>query len=704
MKILEEPQDTLTQEQAISKFREFIPNFKSEGQQKYFEMIFARKAQNKFYLEIELADLNGFSNELSCSLKYEPSKYITELENELKSYAKSIAQVDEMWQIQITSDENPSKLRALRSSQLNQLVTIQGIVTQISQPYQKTKVMSLQCKNCGNNLKLYQGEGLEIEQIPRICQRQNMDPQAQGSEECPKDPYIIVPEECEIIDQQFCRIQELNENIPTGEIPRTFNVSLDKYLIDRVVPGQTITISGVYKIMQKKQVNNKGMPTGLKLPYIQALGIKKLQSKQRYHFTNQEITDFKNYAKMPNFFEKISQNIAPQIYGHETVKQVITCQLFGGSKKVLPDKTRLRGDINVLLIGDPSTGKSQFLKFIEKISPVSVYTSGKGSSAAGLTASVVRNFSTGEFSIEGGAMVLADGGIVCIDEFDKMRAEDRVAIHEAMEQQTISVSKAGFTTKLNSRCSVLAAANPIFGSYSEGKDISEQIELQTTILSRFDSIFIIRDPKNREHDSKIVDHILNIHSNQQDDQNKQNDNLDIKLFQRYISYAKTHIDPRLSPQASEAIVNLYVNDREKAKEQGNSKSKKHHIPITVRQLEALIRLSESIAKLHLSETVTTQHIEYAHKLFTESTMNAIGGGGDAIGITQDAQTMQLVQKIEQAVKGLINIGGRKKTSDVRRTLSSLYKNEQAIDYAISNLIKSDQFKFISGNHGLQRVR
>ena len=198
-------------------------------------------------------------------------------------------------------------------------------------------------------------------------------------------------------------------------------------------------------------------------------------------------------GKDPKIREKIFRSIAPGIFGNEEIKKSIACMLFGGSRKHLIDNSMLRGDINILLIGDPSTAKSQFLKFVEQTSSIAVYTSGKGSSAAGLTASITKDSSTGEFQIEGGALVLADGGIVCIDEFDKMKPQDRVAIHEAMEQQTISVAKAGITTRLNSRTSILAAANPIHGRYDEFKLISEQIELQTTILSRFDCIFVVRD-------------------------------------------------------------------------------------------------------------------------------------------------------------------------------------------------------------------
>jgi len=216
-------------------------------------------------------------------------------------------------------------------------------------------------------------------------------------------------------------------------------------------------------------------------------------------------------SKDPKICEKIYKSIAPGIYGNEEVKKAIACMLFGGSRKHLPDQTLLRGDINILLIGDPSTAKSQFLKFVEQTASIAVYTSGKGSSAAGLTASINKDYTTGEFQIEGGALVLADGGIVCIDEFDKMKPADRVAIHEAMEQQTISVAKAGITTRLNSRCSILAAANPIFGRYDELKQISEQIELQTTILSRFDCIFVVRDINTPENNARIAEHILDLH-------------------------------------------------------------------------------------------------------------------------------------------------------------------------------------------------
>lgn len=210
-------------------------------------------------------------------------------------------------------------------------------------------------------------------------------------------------------------------------------------------------------------------------------------------------------------YEKIAKSVASSLFGNDEIKKAIACLLFGGVRKKLQEGVNLRGDIHVLLLGDPSTGKSQFLKFCERVAPISVYTSGKGSSAAGLTASITKNNVTGEFQLEGGAMVLSDGGIVCIDEFDKMRVQDRVAIHEAMEQQTISVAKAGITTTLNSRTSVLAAANPVNGRLDDFRTTQDQIDFQTTILSRFDCIFLVKDAREVEKDTNLALHIINLH-------------------------------------------------------------------------------------------------------------------------------------------------------------------------------------------------
>jgi len=357
------------------------------------------------------------------------------------------------------------------------------------------------------------------------------------------DPYFVVHEKSHFVDQQIIKLQEAPDQVPVGELPRHVLISADRYLTNRVVPGSRCTVMGIFSIYQNKASKNSsnGGAVAIRTPYLRAVGIRSdidQAAKGNATFSEEEGQEFLELSRRPDIYNVMAACIAPSIYGHRDIKKSILCLLLGGSKKILPDGMKLRGDINVLLLGDPGTAKSQLLKFVEKAAPISIYTSGKGSSAAGLTASVQRDQSTREFYLEGGAMVLADGGVVCIDEFDKMRAEDRVAIHEAMEQQTISIAKAGITTILNARTSVLAAANPIFGRYDDMKTPGENIDFQTTILSRFDMIFIIKDDHSREKDEKMAKHVLGIQMNDRGADEMVESEIPIEKMRRYITYCK----------------------------------------------------------------------------------------------------------------------------------------------------------------------
>merc|ERR1711962_934450 len=265
--------------------------------------------------------------------------------------------------------------------------------------------------------------------------------------------------------------------------------------------------------------------------------------------TTEEEESFRMLAQKPDVYETIAKSIAPSIFGSEDIKKSIACLLFGGSRKRLPDGLTRRGDINVLLLGDPGTAKSQLLKFVERVSPIAVYTSGKGSSAAGLTASVMRDPATRNFVMEGGAMVLADGGVVRIDEFDKMREDDRVAIHEAMEQQTISIAKAGITTTLNSRCSILAAANSVFGRWDDSK-AEENIDFMPTILSRFDTIFIVKDEHDQTKDIRLAKHVMQVHLNAGQASQGLEGDLSLNFLKKYVDYCRRKCGPRLSEGAA----------------------------------------------------------------------------------------------------------------------------------------------------------
>jgi len=376
------------------------------------------------------------------------------------------------------------------------------------------------------------------------------------------------------------------------------------------------------------------------------------------------------------------------------VKKAVACLLFGGSRKHLPDGTRMRGDINILLLGDPGTAKSQFLKFSEKAAPISVYTSGKGSSAAGLTAAI-RQDGDG-FTLEGGAMVLADGGIVCIDEFDKMDLKDRFAIHEAMEQQTISIAKAGITTMLNTRCSVLAAANPSFGSFSDNlSNTAEQMDFETTILSRFDMLFLVKDVRDPERDYGLAKHMSSLHMGEATMERE--GPLSVIELRNYIRYCRINCHPRLHPDAGEVLKNHYVKIRAEMKEE------KSNIPITVRQLEAIIRISESLAKMQLRDEVEIGHVEEALRLFNVSTLDSANKGASNLEFGLPEAERDEIQKAEEQIRRLIPRGGRKNQFQLRSLLVSASGIEERIANKAIQIMKMRRELEERNNNTLQRV-
>jgi DNA replication licensing factor MCM5 len=435
------------------------------------------------------------------------------------------------------------------------LVRVPGIVIGASVMSSKATELHIQCRSCQFQDTIPVLGGFTGVTLPRQCNRKRVanDP----TPKCPLDPYFVMHEKSQFVDQQIIKLQEAPDQVPVGELPRHVLISADRYLTNRVVPGSRCTVMGIFSIYQNKASKNSSTSgaVAIRTPYLRAVGIQTdLDQTAKGHVTysEEEEQEFLEMSRRPDLYSVMADCIAPSIYGNRDIKKAILCLLLGGSKKILPDGMRLRGDINVLLLGDPGTAKSQLLKFVEKAAPISIYTSGKGSSAAGLTASVQRDQSTREFYLEGGAMVLADGGVVCIDEFDKMRDEDRVAIHEAMEQQTISIAKAGITTILNARTSVLAAANPIFGRYDDMKTPGENIDFQTTILSRFDMIFIVKDEHTREKDERIARHVMGIHMDGRGAEEVAESEIPVERMKRYMTYCKTYVPSVLPlfPQAN----------------------------------------------------------------------------------------------------------------------------------------------------------
>lgn len=489
-------------------------------------MALAVKNANASKLEIDLAHVGEYDAALLGFLMNQPAMIMPALESAAGDALQTLlydmrrANDDDedeetpqtetsMLAIQILLKGNlkMTPLRSIKSEHMNRLLQCPGIVISTSPVKNRAQQLTIRCGRCLDTKHIAATEGPFARiQLPQTCG-------GPSPEECGRNPYAVVPDESQFIDQQTLKLQEAPERVPTGEMPRSVLLAVERSLVDVAPPGTRVNVLCVPTLFGFDSKSGRGETKSV---YLRVVGLQKDNDAhgQAVTFTPGEEEAFQLLARRNDVYDILSRSIAPNISGSYTVdiKKALTCQLLGGSRKRLPDGVRLRGDINVLLLGDPSMAKSQFLKFIAKVAPVGIYTSGKGSSAAGLTASVVRD-AKGEFYLEGGAMVLADGGIVCIDEFDKMRPNDRVAIHEAMEQQTISIAKAGITTVLNSRSSVLAAANPVFGRYDDFKSASENIDLMTTILSRFDLIFLVRDIREEDRDRLICQHVMGVHIN-----------------------------------------------------------------------------------------------------------------------------------------------------------------------------------------------
>ena len=755
----------ITPSRARKKFEDFLRNFRGhpnetsiDGQLIYRDVLSEGRVPGT--IDVTLDDIIAHDAALAKALRDQPNVYFPILEDAVKKVAQSlrggagrggggggdeedeedeedreddedddeddVRSAIESIHVTISSHETPRSVRGLNSKDVSRLVCIPGIVIAASRAKAKASIVGIQCQSCKHVRYLQIPPGYASAQMPRTCEAGQMNNQQRGNENddennnnnndnnnnnrrgCGLDPYQMLPDKCKFIDQQSLKLQENPEEVPAGEMPRTMMLCVDRKLVQKIAPGTRVSVVGVYTIGSGKTENKKrdAAGGGVQLPYIRVLGLIEVNEGARGNakFTEAEHQEFKAFSQRPfkEVILDIRSRIAPAIFGSEDVKMAVACLMFSGSRKHLPDGARLRGDVNVLLLGDPSTAKSQFLKFVERTAPVCVYTSGKGSSAAGLTASVIRD-SNGEFYLEGGAMVLADGGCVCIDEFDKMRDEDRVAIHEAMEQQTISIAKAGITTMLNSRSAVLAAANPPSGRYDDLKTAQENIDLQTTILSRFDLIFIVRDERLYERDMAIAGHVLKIHSNGANAMNRNGGNnrgggnndephsegnkedpaaeRERKFMKRYIEYCRANCKPRINERSMKMLQDAYVKYREEMRERNKSGKGTPAVPITVRQLEAITRVSEALAKMCLQKVVTEEHVAEALRLFEVSTIDAARSGVAGTVVLSPEQREEL-QLVETQIRQKLAIGATTSKRHLVEDLSRVGVNEWAVMRAL----------------------
>ncbi|KAL9715809.1 minichromosome maintenance protein 5 [Leucoagaricus gongylophorus] len=707
---------------------EFLQSFRVGGEFIYRDKLRANLLLKQYILEVDLRHIGLFNEELAFAMQDRPADVLPLFENAATRAARlvlyplggseegeeNITSLLPKIQVTLQTGLNMLQFRDLTANTMNKLVRVPGIVISASVLSSRATKLTLQCSNCHSYKFIYPlgglgglGSGSE-RGLPRKC---DASPPGGEANSCPLDPYIIIHQKSTFTDQQTLKLQEAPDMVPVGELPRHMLLSTDRYLTGRMVPGSRVIVTGIYSTFQSVKNKNAG-PVALRQPYLRVVHLELASAGGAagtnpfgVQFTPEEEEDFAEMARSDGFYELFAKSVAPSIYGSLDIKKAITCLLFGGSKKVLPDGMRLRGDINVLLLGDPGTAKSQLLKFVEKVAPIAVYTSGKGSSAAGLTASVQRDAVSREFYLEGGAMVLADTGVVCIDEFDKMRDEDRVAIHEAMEQQTISIAKAGITTVLNSRTSVLAAANPVFGRYDEGRSPGENIDFQTTILSRFDMIFIVKDEHNEQRDKLIAKHVMNIHmnrQNQEDGSAQTEGEIPLEKMKKYIAYCKSKCAPRLSAEAQEMLSSHFVSLRKQVQQVEQDNNERSSIPITVRQLEAIIRISESLAKLTLSSTVKNHHVEEAIRLFRFSTMDAVIAGS-ADGLSR-GELNEETSRIERDIRRRLPLGW----TTTYATLSKEFVTQQgysshALERTLYILEKREVIRFSGQKKVIHRI-
>ncbi|CAI2387452.1 unnamed protein product [Moneuplotes crassus] len=704
-----EDEAKMGKEEALIKFIRFIREWKNDDKYFYREQLNENVSKDMHLLLVDIDDLYNFDSKLCSMLRNHPFEYLKIFEEACQEVYASLNSEDPfgppLFEVQIRSLEDPRMLRKLDSEMVNKMIVVPGIITSASKSQIKASKLCVRCRNCGDTKQIILKSGLAGAYVPGHCDRASQ-------EKCPPSPYYVVPEECEYKDYQSLKIQEAPELVPTGEMPRSFTVSCERNLVDKVTPGMRVVIVGILSILNRAKGMGESKSSStigrtVKISYISAIGIQKESGENSLGFALPLLKDddkekIMTMAKDPEIYHKIAKSIGGAIYGGDDIKKAIACLLFGGSSKKLPDGMKLRGEINILLLGDPSTAKSQMLKFVERAAPIAIYTSGKGSSAAGLTAAVIKNSQSGEFQLEGGAMVLADGGVVCIDEFDKMRTIDRVAIHEAMEQQTISIAKAGITTILNSRTSVLAAANPIMGRYDDLKHAAEQIDFQSAILSRFDCIFIVRDIRDEEKDRKLANHIVSLHAGA-DNFDVEKTEIDIELLKKYITYAKVHCSPRLSPEAGSLLKDFYVKDRTESDFGEGTRSKGGRIPITVRQLEAIVRLSESLAKMQLRDVVTRENVEEAHRIFKISTLHAAKSGISS-NFSLPEELKGDVKKVQELIRRKFAIGSKLSYSKLQEELLRFFNNQRSVEYAIYGMIKNQEIKNFESRRILQRIK
>jgi len=670
-----------TKSALADKVKEFLTQYKDPaGSFSYVEQIDQMVVKQTTYIVVDFNDL--------VSVPFIESKFRESPDEILTAFRKAIFEmlkernpeyaekIEHDIRARIANFPGERSLRQINSDVITKMISVSGMVVRSSEVKPLAKELTYKCL-ANHTSKFTLLDGMSLDKAVK-CQESR----------CPHTNLAIVAEESRFIDFQIVRLQELPEDLPPGQLPHYVNVSMKQDLVDYARPGDRIVLTGIVRIEQERVSGIKQSESalyrlrvdGVNVEFIGGRGTKSSRRTEREEISPDEEKIIRTLSKNPDIYDRLISSFAPHIRGHEIFKEAILLLIVGSTQRVLSDGSKVRGDINVFLVGDPGTAKSEMLKFCSRIAPRGLYTSGRGSTAAGLTAAVVRDTS-GIFMLEAGAVVLGDQGLVCIDEFDKMRPEDRSALHEVMEQQSASIAKGGIVATLNARTSILAAANPMFGKYDPFKNLTENVNLPIPLLTRFDLVFVVRDIPEQEKDRQIAQHILSQHGTSGTDTTSL---IDVDILTKYLAYAKRN-DPVLTKEAENKIMEFYLKMRSV---EGEDKEKM--ITITPRQLEGLIRLSTARARILLKNQVEEDDADRAIYLFNEMLKNAgidVNTGKIDIGVLQGRPRSE-VSKLATFMEILKSLEGEPQSPVLEQTfVDELVKSEKFNEEEARNYIR-----------------